>query len=508
MSRYKKNYLTIYLWQGLSFILNFVSLFIVTPKLSSVQEIYGVYSVCAGLNIFLQYTDLGFFSAGKKFAAESIVVKDIEHEKNIVGTSMLIYVIFSAIISLGLVICVVCPDIIISGISNNLGNLLIARQLLLILLLSVLVTILHKYVEFVYSLRIEQYKIQQALIIGSIFKIASVLLIFFKGDRYDIVGYYVFCQVVTFLCCIYILYRSKEIGYGLKSVFNILHFDKASFNTMKGLAFGGFSNTISWILFYEIDTFVLSALLGPTSVAIYAVGRSIQAFVRSMHGIIYGPYNVRFYYFVGERNEKGLREFFLSLTSLLSITIIPIVAICYFAEPFIVAWVGTEYHESVPILILLVLCFAFNGIVNPCGSVVFAYNKTKELYIFSILQPLVFWLGVSVTVHSWGINSFAYFKLLACVLSALYWIHIATKTIKINSIKLMVKDFVHPLLIAVVCSYIVYNISLIFLIVDQKSSILLFKTIVWIGVASVLSGIVYCALNKQLRVSLIKIIKK
>lgn len=507
MPSYKKNYIKIYFWQLLSFVLNFVALFIVTPMLSSMQEIYGIYSVCASLNIFLQYADIGFLVAGKKFAAETIVTGDRVSEKKFVGTSMYIFSAFSLFLSIGLVVCIVHPDILISGISNTPIHLETARKLLYILGFSIIVTILQKYVEFIYSLRLEEYKAQRAIICGNIIKIASVPLYFFN-NRYDIVGYYAFSQLVMFLSLVGVLYKSKEIGYGLTSIFKVLHFDRKSFDIMKGLALGGFGSTLAWILYYEIDTIAISAMLGAKMVAIYAVGRSIQSFVRSITGIVYSPYNVRFYYYYGNNDVEGMKKFFNMLTCFLSFLIIPIVAIVFFAEPFTTAWVGPEYKDSILIMQLLVFCFIFNCITNPCTSILFSYNKAKELLRLSFIQPLCFWIGVFLTVRIWGINSFAYFKLLSCTISALFCIIIATRSIDMSPWKLVFRNFLIPLVISSVICWIIYILSRNYLNVTDKSSDQLICCIFWIGIACVATFGGYNLFNKPFRQVLLNIIKK
>ncbi len=82
MASYKKNYIKIYFWQSLSFVLNFVALFIVTPLISNNSEVFGIYSVCVSFGIFLQYADLGFLNAGKKYASEACIIEDCVKEKN------------------------------------------------------------------------------------------------------------------------------------------------------------------------------------------------------------------------------------------------------------------------------------------------------------------------------------------------------------------------------------------------------------------------------------------
>ena len=79
------NYLKIYLWQGISIILNLLAMFIVVPRLADNPTIYGIYVVCISANIFLTYADIGFASAGYKFASECFAKKNLEEEVKIVA---------------------------------------------------------------------------------------------------------------------------------------------------------------------------------------------------------------------------------------------------------------------------------------------------------------------------------------------------------------------------------------------------------------------------------------
>lgn len=77
---YRRNYLLIYFWQSLSILLGFLSLFVVVPYLSSDKILFGIYSVCTSLTIFFSYADLGFVSAGVKYAAEYFIQGNKEKE--------------------------------------------------------------------------------------------------------------------------------------------------------------------------------------------------------------------------------------------------------------------------------------------------------------------------------------------------------------------------------------------------------------------------------------------
>lgn len=70
--------------------LNFLSMFIVIPYLTSEPAVYVIYTVCISISIFLAYAVLGFMGAGQKYAAKYFAMGDNEEEiKGISFTNMI-----------------------------------------------------------------------------------------------------------------------------------------------------------------------------------------------------------------------------------------------------------------------------------------------------------------------------------------------------------------------------------------------------------------------------------
>ena len=67
INSYFKNYIHTYLWQSIALILHFFSFIIVIPFISENKEIFGIYSVCVSISIFLSYADLGFVKTAQKY---------------------------------------------------------------------------------------------------------------------------------------------------------------------------------------------------------------------------------------------------------------------------------------------------------------------------------------------------------------------------------------------------------------------------------------------------------
>lgn len=454
MSSYKGKYLRTYLWSGLSLMLSFISMFIVAPLTTSMPEAYGVYSLCISFAIFLRYADLGFIAAGVKYAAEAYSVNDYKLEKRYLGNSIMIYGVMSLVLFVLALLFSIYPEYLIRDIDEG-PYYNMAQKLLLIFALTIPFSIINKFCSLIYSVRIEEYKIQRFQIIGSVVKIASVPLYFFC-NRYDLVGYYMFSELVNIIIGIILLYKSNDIGYGGREFLKCLKFDKKIFDEVKPLALSGFASVIGWITYFELDTIGVSVLLGANAVAVYAVGKQIQTFVRSLVSIVFSPYPVRINYFIGQKDYDGLKKFFYNFAELFSIIVIPIVAIVLYAKPFVIAWVGNDYDQSAFIIQLLVLTFILHHVTSQGGSVIYGLNKVKDVLKIAFIQPFFFWIGVFATYRFWGIESFAIFKLAACLVTDFFYLYLVRKYLNYTKAEIYWHLVAKPLVILTIVSIVIW----------------------------------------------------
>lgn len=444
---YTKNYLKIYLWQGVSLVLNFLSMFVVIPYLTSDPTVYGIYSVCISFSIFLAYADLGFMGAGQKYAAEYFAKGDNHEEIKVIGFTNFILLIFLIFFSIIFIFLSGQPDLLVKGI-NNAHQWQVASSLLLILAIFTPTTLLQRMLQMIFGVRMEDFIIQRTNIIGSLFKIISVLW-FFRQGNYDIVGYFLFSQIVNLMSAlITLIIAKKKYDYNFKFLLRSIYFDKKVFDKTKSLAFTSLFLTISWILYYELDSVAIGKLLGANQVAIYSIGLTVLSFFRSILGIIFSPFSVRFNHFIGFEDEEGLKSFMLHVSSFLApFIIMPIITIVILAEPIVLSWVGQKYLESAVIIQFLVFCNFFAFITYPTSFMLIAKERQKALYFTSTLLPFIFWGGIAFTINFLGIKAFAIFKMIAFIVSAVVYYWIMIKYLGINIITSINKIF-KPMLFA------------------------------------------------------------
>ena len=429
--------------------LGFVSMFVVVPYLSSNQTIYGIYSICISITVFLAYADLGFLGAGQKYAAECYAKGDLEKEIEYVGFSHFILLIMVLLISGIFLYLSFNPDKLISELSDP-EQRNIASKLLLILAIFTPVIVVQRMLQMLFGIRLKEYNLQKINIVGSILKIMSVFYFFYNG-KYNIIGYYLFFQSVSLFVAIAGVWMAKRcFNYNFALLFRRFRFSKEIFHKTKSLAFSVLFITLTWVLYYELDSIAIGKMLGANMVAVYAIGLTILGFVRSLLGVFFAPFAARFNHFIGLEQEENLKNFYKHvITITFPLVVFSITAITIMAKGIVISWVGNGYEQSIEIVRWLMLCNILGSISYPAGILLVAKKRVKQMYFVNAIMPVIFWSGIIVTVSSWGVTSFAIFKFAAFTISGMVYLYLSLRFLDMTLWRL-VKEIILPYLPGVI----------------------------------------------------------
>ncbi len=444
---YTSNYIRIYLWQGISLVLGFLSLFIVIPKLTSMPVIYGIYSICMSVTMFFIYADIGFIGAGYKYASEKFAINNLNEEIRIVG--FISFILFLAVLLFSAItfIFAVNPHILIKGL-NNPAEAAVASKLLFILALFSPIIILQRLCQVVFGIRLEDYIYQRFSILVNLARIISVFY-FFRGSRYDIVGYFIFFQAAGLASNILYLFIIKNrYHYDLRLLARSFRFSTDIYNQTKKLALGSFSITIVFILYYELDLFAIGKLLGAEQAGFYAVALTIMSFFRGLMGVIYGPFSARFNHFIGLKETDSLKSVFYSAIILtLPLIVFPIISMTALMKPLIFCWVGNNYASSVMVAQFLIMSFVYNFFVQPTAVLLTAQERIKELNIVTFIMAGLYWAGILSAIAFLGIRAFAISKFIVFTAAGLFYFTAASGFLRmklLNFMKTIAKSLAFP----------------------------------------------------------------
>lgn len=502
---YTKGYLFIYGWQILSIILGLLSVFIVVPFLSSNKILYGIYSICISLTIFYNYADVGFLSAGQKYAAESYAKGDRTGEMSIISFTAFILFLFLGLISVLLFLIGLHPNWMIADLQAH-RDVRIATLLIFILAFSFPIYACQRILVLIYAIRLEDYKFQRIVIIGNVLRILSALC-FFSNGKYMVVEYFLVYQIIGAFVALYGIGDVKRrYSYSWSEFRRFFRFNRSVFNKVKRVAFVSLVLTVGWVFYYEIDQLAISRLLGAKQVAVYAIALAVLTMFRTFLGALYAPFISRFNHFIGLRDINGLNSFYKHIVNLLfPLATLPIIIVSMLAKAFIISWVGKEYDSSVFLVEIIVFANILAFISYPSNPYLISRERVNCLYVLSMLTPLVFWIGILFTVNAYGLGAFVFWKVVAMILSGICSCFFVYKVMRERICHLsleLLKNYGLPL-----CFCVFLCFSARYLMVYEKNYIALGTNVLIMCVVFALSFLACLLTSRPLREYVYKLVK-
>lgn len=509
MDSFIKNYTKIYFWKIISTITGFLSLFIVIPHLSQNKEIFGVYSLCISLTLYLSYADIGFLGAGQKYASEAFIKNNRKSEIEILGFTGAILLLMIIPFSLIMIYLSFYPEILISDLSERARSISSSILLILGIVLPVQIVI-QRLVQSILIIRIKDYISMRIDVFFNIIKIISVFYFFSEGS-YRIVDYYLFITLITITSSIIILFKiKKEEDYDFKLLFKSIKLKRKEFEITKKLAFSSLLLTVGWIIYYELDLIIIGRFFGAEEIAIYAVGFAFLNFLRNLWNIVFSPFSQRFNHFVGLNNDIEIKKITRSIINFtFPLCVIVTFVLFVSSEKIIHYWVGNEYSDSIIILQVLIIGSGLVFVTNPSSYYITAKTKYNFINFLALSLPFSFILGILFLIPSFNTLGVAISKSTTMLIAfCIYFMAIKKVYNPMTSIK---KWSLNLLMICVIIGFSLTHIFNIFFTSQEKSSVnllLLFALIITIIIVAYLILILSKKEDRKMISDLILVFKK
>jgi O-antigen/teichoic acid export membrane protein len=494
---YLSNYLKVYLWQCLSIATSFLSMFVVMPQLSSRPSMFGIYSICLSITIFVSYADFGFMNSGFRYASESFVKGDLNTEVRVVGFVSFILLAFVMLHAAVVSVFAIHPTLLIANLTDPRESWT-ASMLLALLAVFSPVIVLQRMLQIVFGVRIEDYIYQRINIAGNLAKVASVFL-FFSAAGYNIVGYFFTCQVIGLLCCVVsLIIAQRRYHYDLSLLLRSVRFSRAIYDATKRLAFSSLYVTIAWVAFYEFDTLFIGKTLGAEKLAFYSVALALTTFFRTLSSIIFAPFRARMNHFVALKDDVRLRELYRRVMVVtMPASIFPVISLIVLMKPFVFCWVGGNYLPSVLIAQMLIVAYIDGFSINPAVYLLTAQERVLELNVIGSLSPIILWGGVLLTIHLLDVTTFGFLKFVAALPVQVFGLVISVRCLKMGGAEFF-KRVASPAILPSVCLIVLLSYLKGFMPIE-KSQVNVAVVVATGGLASALSLLIYYWRSSEFR---------
>lgn len=378
----------------LSYLSMFASILVVllyTPIMIRLlgQSEYGLYAMIGSLIAYFSVLDLGLGNAIVRYTSRNRAVGDKQIEAKLNGMFLILYLIIGILtILIGAIIYFYIDDIFTNGLSTS--ELRKAKIMVIIITinfafsfpLAIFGSIIQAYERFVIFKLVEIVRILAVPII--------TLPFLYLG--FGSVAMVVIVSVVNIGSLLFNLY------YCFKYIKIKFHFGKIDLTLLKeilGYSFFVFLGVIVDQIYWNTDQFILGALVGTVSVAIYAIAMQFINMYKRFSTSISGLFLPRASIMVARKssNEEITNEMIKYGRIQYTIMAYILTGFILFGRPFINFWAGTNYDTAYIITLIIMIPFTIPLIQNFGISILYAKNLQKfrslVLILISILNIII-----------------------------------------------------------------------------------------------------------------------
>jgi hypothetical protein len=134
---------------------------------------------------------------------------------------------------------------------------------------------------------------------------------------------------------------------------------------------------------------------------------------------------------------------------LLPAVVFPTLSLAILSKPFVFAWVGDKFNQSVTIVTFLALCNVFGFLTYPSSILSMATKKIKFLYIIATVQLITYWSGIAIFFPRYGYIVFAWFELICFSITAILYTTLMCRFLQISIFK-FIKIIIVPAILPVI----------------------------------------------------------
>ena len=146
-------------------------------------------------------------------------------------------------------------------------------------------------------------------------------------------------------------------------------------------------NQIGTLLFLSIDLIVVNLLFGATSAGEYAIALQWVILLRAVGGLLSGVLMPTILSYYALEQTESLIRVSKSAVKLMGFAMaLPVGLVCGFAPQLLTIWVGSEYINLAPLMVLLTASLSINLAVLPLFSINVAYNQVRVPGIVTLVM--------------------------------------------------------------------------------------------------------------------------
>ena len=360
------------------------------------DRMYGFWALVGTFLGYYGLLDFGLSSAVSRHIAGSIGVGDKEECNRIFNTAFFLYLGLGIIILL-ITVVLACSASLICKTQEDAS---LFWKVMLILGVNIAINFPIKALRGILTAQL-RFDIMSLLELGTL-GVRSILIILFLLSGYGILA----MAWVTFLSTLpeigLIVYFSKKNLPSLRIGRNYV--TRGASKTLFSYSIFAFIAQVADHLRFNIDAFVIAGFIGLSAVTHYNVASQLTRYFISLMISVVGIFQPLFSQQHGAGDHEGMKKTFL-FASKLSVYIASFVSFGLIAwgRPFIERWMGKEYLDAYPCLVILILGSTFALWQLPSVNLLYGTSKHRFYALFNSVEGVCNLLLSLLLVGRFGI---------------------------------------------------------------------------------------------------------
>jgi len=170
---------------------------------------------------------------------------------------------------------------------------------------------------------------------------------------------------------------------------SIHSFDRTKIKDLCGMGGWVIINNIGSLLFLQIDLIIVNLLFGATSAGAYAIALQWVILLRAFAAMLSGVLTPTIFSYYARGETKSLIRITKSAVKLMGfIVALPIGLICGLASQLLAVWVGPDFTNLAPLMVLLTVHLSINLAVYPIFSINVVHNKVRVPGILTFVMGI------------------------------------------------------------------------------------------------------------------------
>ncbi len=364
------------------------------------DKTYGLWLL---IMIFVDYYTLlrlGFSSAVGRYLSRAVGREDIEEMSIISSTSFFIYIFISVLMIIATFILYCCS----SAIVKIPADLQLFKYLIIIFGISTALAPPFSVFRAILNSHM-QYKIVEYVNIILLIIKNSLIFLFIKSGYglLSVAWIYILCNLGRMI----FLYFYKSIKY--KNIFiSLKYFRKNRVRTLFRYSIYTFIAQIAEKLRFKVDTIIITIYIGLTAVTHYNIALSLIGYFILFIETIISVFQNYVSQQDGLEDYDSIRNKFLLTTKINTYLSIFIgFSIIFYGKSFIEKWMGANYLDSYPILVILTLSAIINLAQHTSVKVLYGISKNKFYAYSNFIEGILNVLISLILVRKYGLIGIA-----------------------------------------------------------------------------------------------------